>query len=223
MTTVATTFPETTVQEENSAPMGRLLSMPYAPMDPYKRLTLPSRLVEAQKKEGEEPSLGETALPTPDTNERSDSQQTVLDKGELRAYMISHSLQGNKMSKSRTPFIGEVVSMVSPSDPEVTFGIKRLNNRAVMTYRDANAQVRYVIDDGSEKMTTEKEYPMGTMLVQVVSLGLDNWNITDAANNPVNISEDAILTYLDPEELDAIYDKVMEVNPILTGAARKNS
>lgn len=127
------------------------------------------------------------------------------------------------MSKARQPFVGELVPLVSPDDAEVTFSIKRLNNRDVMNYRDKNSQVRYIMEDGDDKVVTEKDYPMGSMRVDVVVLGLDSWNITDANGGVIAVSRDAILSYLSPEELDAVYEKVMEVNPILSGdKARKN-
>lgn len=129
------------------------------------------------------------------------------------------------MPTTRQPFVGELVPLISPEDPDVTFSIQRLNNRDVMAYRDKNSQVRYIYDDGdaNNKMITEKDYPMGTMRVDVVALGLANWNITDPTGNPIKVSRETILSHLLPEELDAIYDKVMVVNPILSGdKARKN-
>jgi len=124
----------------------------------------------------------------------------------------------------RQPFIGELIPLDSPEEPNVTFQIKRLDNRAVMAYRDKNSQVRYIYEDDGNKMVTEKDYPMGSMRVDVVELGLAGWNITKSDDTAVPVTRENILGYLMPEELDAIYDKVMEINPILAGEkARKNS
>ena len=126
------------------------------------------------------------------------------------------------MSKSRIPFVGEVLNFPSPTDKEVLFGVKRLNNHDVKTYRDKNSVVRFISREGDgNEFVQEKDYPMGTMRVDTVCLGLASWNITDEHDKPVLINEKAILQYLMPEELDAIYDKVLEVNPILTGRDAK--
>jgi len=128
------------------------------------------------------------------------------------------------MSKNRMPFVGELVLLPSSEDADVSFSIKRLNNRDVMAYRDKNSQVRYIQEDDNERFITEKDYPMGSMRVDVVVLGLDSWNILDTAGVVIPVTRENILGYLMPEELDAIYEKVMEVNPILSGdKARKNA
>jgi hypothetical protein len=127
------------------------------------------------------------------------------------------------MPTTRQPFVGELVPLTSPEDTDIVFSIKRLNTRDVMAYRDKNSQVRYIMEDDNERVVTEKDYPMGSMRVDVVVLGLASWNVTDMAGNPLPVTRENILTYLVPDELDAIYDKVMEVNPILSGEkARKN-
>lgn len=146
-------------------------------------------------------------------------------RAELRAHILTHSLQGAKMAKDRQPFIGQLVSFNSPADPEVIFGIRRLDNAAIMIYRDKDATVRYIMEDGTDRVITEKDYPMGTRRLDVVLLGLSTWNITDSGA-PVDINRESVLKYLDPDggELDAIYDKILEVNPVLNGQqARKNS
>lgn len=126
---------------------------------------------------------------------------------------------------ARTPFVGELTSLTSPVDPATTFSIKRFNARDIMTYRNANSQVRYIMDDGDDgKYMTEKDYPMGDMRMTVVVLGLADWNITDAGNNPILLNKETVLTYLDPNEVDAIYDAVVAANPAILGdSARKNS
>ena len=136
----------------------------------------------------------------------------------LRDYMRANSLKGNKPMKARVPFIGEIIDYPSPFDAEVVFGIKRLPNRDVMAYRDKNSVVRFITEDNSERYIQEKDYPAGTMRVDTVLMGLATWNITDESGKAIDITRENILLYLDPEgELDAVYDKVLEINPILTG------
>lgn len=154
--------------------------------------------------------------------------ESYYSKAFLRQYMKEHSLKGAlfPMAKERQPFIGEIVPFISPSDPEVTFGLRRLDNRAVMQYRDANSAVRYIMEEGNDRVITEKDYPMGTMRRDVVKLGLATWNITNDGK-PVPIDEETILQYLNPldGELDAVYEEIMRINPILVGAGteRKKS
>lgn len=154
-------------------------------------------------------------------------RRRVLSRKALRRYMLTHSVVGDKLStmaKSRTPFVGEISNFVSPIDKEVIFGIKRLNNRDVESYRDKNSVVRFISDEGDgNKFVQEKDYPMGTMRTDTALLGLADWNIVDENNVPVKITRKSMLELLDPRELDAIYERVLEVNPILTGRdAEKN-
>lgn len=133
------------------------------------------------------------------------------------------------MAKDRQPFIGEIIPFPSPLDPEVTFGIRRFDNRAIMEYRDKDATVRYIMEDETNRVITEKDYPMGTRRLDVVELGLATWNIT-SNDKPVEITRDSILKFLDPGgeedsgELDAVYEEVLRINPMLQGQqARKNA
>ncbi len=121
------------------------------------------------------------------------------------------------MTRSRIPFVGEIVDFPSPEDPEVIFGIKRLATRDVMSYRDKNSIVRFIQRDGGDEFVQEKDYPAGTMRVDTVQLGLASWNITDEHGKPVEITRENILAYLTPGELDEVFKKVHEVNPILSG------
>lgn len=130
------------------------------------------------------------------------------------------------MARSRIPFIGEIVDFPSPEDPDVTFGIKRLATRDVMSYRDKNSIVRFIQRDGvgGEEFIQEKDYPAGTMRVDTVQLGLASWNITDENGKPVDITRENILAYVTPVELDEVFKKVHEINPILAGeTATKNA
>lgn len=202
--------------------MGILLAHPNSP-------NYPRRVHEQEKRL--EPSSGASLCP-------QETQPIILtapqqrpkrrSKSELRRYMVVHSVRGNKLSKVRQPFVGELLPLASLTDPEVIFQIKRLGNQAVMLYRDKNSKVRYIMesddDDDKSRMITEKDYPVGSMHIDVVELGLAGWNITDDAGSVIPLSRENILAYIDPEELDLIYDKVMEINPILSGEqARKKT
>lgn len=125
--------------------------------------------------------------------------------------------------KVRTPFIGEVVTMKSPLDEDISFGIKRVGAREVMAHRDRNSVVRYIQRDEGGEFITEKDYPVGTMRLDTVLLCLDSWNISHDGLNPLKIDRDAVLGHLDPEEIDALYDKSLEVNPILNPAGGKDA
>lgn len=125
----------------------------------------------------------------------------------------------------RTAFVGELTEFASPTrDDGTLFQLKRFGPREIMMYRNTNSQVRYIMGDDDDKVVTEKDYPMGDMQLTVVSLGLGDWNLTDDGGKPLPINKDTILTYLDPEEITAIYDKVFEINPALKGeSTRKKS
>lgn len=121
------------------------------------------------------------------------------------------------MLKARTPFVGEIVSVSSPDDPDVSFGIKRVGNREVMIHRDRNAAVRYIQRDGADEFVSEKDYPLGSMKIDTISLCLDSWNLcTPDTNQPVPVSRENIIAYLSPDEVDFLYDQILEINPILS-------
>lgn len=125
----------------------------------------------------------------------------------------------------RAAFVGQLTEFPSPTrDDGTLFQLKRFGPREVMIYRNANSQVRYIMGDDDEKVITEKDYPMGDMQLTVVTLGLGDWNLTDESNTAIPITKENILTYLDPEEITAINDKVFEINPALKGeSTRKKS
>jgi len=128
------------------------------------------------------------------------------------------------MFVQRTPFVGAAETVKSPVNPEVEFGVKRVGNREVMEHRDKNASIRYIQREGSDEYISEKDYPVGTLRVDTVVLCLESWNISDTNGNPVKITKESILSYLDPEELDFLNDEALRINPILAGqAAKKNN
>lgn len=148
----------------------------------------------------------------------TDGKEKTLHPAELRAYMLTHSIEGYKFMRERSPFVGEVITFPSPIDPEVNFGIRRLGNREVMAYRDKNSVVRFISEEESGRYIQEKDYPAGTMRIDTILLGLASWNIVNPQNQAViPIDKESILSYLDPKEFDAIYEKVHELNPILLG------
>jgi hypothetical protein len=199
--------------------MGILLAHPNSP-------NYPRRVHEQEKRV--EPFSDSTLCPEPIALASKPKRIKARSKGELRSYMLDHSLRGNKLSKTRQPFVGELFPLLSETDPEVVFQIKRLGNQAVMLYRDKNSKVRYIMenddDDDKSRMITEKDYPVGSMHIDVVELGLAGWNIVDDGGVVIPLSRENILAYVDPEELDLVYDKIMEINPILSGeSARKKT
>jgi hypothetical protein len=208
--------------------MGILIAHPNSPDYPFRRPPHYEKKVESRPSDeistlSQEPQTVQPLAPA-----TKQKRIKTRSKDDLRSYMLIHSLRGNKLSKVRQPFVGELYPLPSEQDPEVIFQIKRLGNQAVMLYRDKNSKVRYIMenddDDDKSRMITEKDYPVGSMHIDVVELGLAGWNITDEAGTVVTLNRENILSYIGPDELDAIYEKVMQINPILSGeSARKKS
>jgi len=185
----------------------RLILLPTHPDYPYRRIS------DGDERGGEREPSKEISLPRLDDKE-------LLSKEELRAYMLVHSARGNKPMPRRTPFVGETKSFPSPIDKKTHFVIRRLSIQQVMLYRDRNSVVRYVTEsagESNERYITERDYPTGTMTLDVATFGLASWNIQDEEGNNLKITEDNIKKYLDPVELDFVADKVFDVNPILRG------
>lgn len=148
-----------------------------------------------------------------------------LSRSELHAYMVSHSVKGFKNMPKRAPFVGETTPFASPTDKETIFVIRRLSIQQVMLYRDRNSKVRYIQEDSDDnnRVVTERDYPGGSMTVDIAVLGLASWNISDLDGNTVSVNEENIFKYLTAEELDFISEKVLDVNPILSNRGNQKS
>lgn len=140
-------------------------------------------------------------------------------RAKLRAYLSLHQVKGTRMSKIRTPFVGSTEVVTSPDDNETTFTIKRIGNREYLDHQNINKTIRYVQKDSEDGMeyASERDFPMGDMKLKTILLALSDWNITDAVMRAIPINEDSLKDYLSPDELDFVYDKVLDVNPILRG------
>lgn len=147
------------------------------------------------------------------------------DRDALRRHMVAHSIKGAKMPKTRSPYIGEIEEVTSPVDAEVTFGLKHIGTREMVSYRDRNSVVRYITRNGDngDEYISEKEFPAGTGQVDTIYLCLARWNLTNDQGIPLTITHDTIQDYLSPEELDFLFAECHRINPILLGIeTRKN-
>lgn len=146
---------------------------------------------------------------------------------ERRAWMITHSLKGNKMLKKRVPYVAGTVEVTSPDDPEVKFHLKKIGNRELIAYRDRDKVIRYTTRNSvnGEEYVSEKEYPRGSNQLDTILLCLDSWDIAHPdTGQQLPITLDTLVDYLSTEELDFLFDQCFEVNPVLSGiGARKKS
>lgn len=187
--------------------MGELFLLPSHPAYPFGR-----------ESDGGNPPLQEMIFPSVIAKQ--------LCRSELHAYMVTHSVKGFKNMPKRAPFVGETTPFASPTDKETTFVIRRLSIQQVMLYRDRNSKVRYITEDSdenSQRVVTERDYPGGSMTVDIAVLGLASWNIADLDGNNVPVNEENIFKYLTAEELDFISEKVLDVNPILSNRGNQKS
>ena len=123
----------------------------------------------------------------------------------------------------RTPFVGETETLDSPLDKDVKFVLRRVNTGQVIAHRDRNSVVRFITqdDENGERYIQEKDYPVGTMTLDTVLLVLFSWNIQDDKHENIAITRENIVEYLAPEEIDAIYEKGLEINPILSNREKQ--
>lgn len=172
------------------------------------------------QREVQEEEEESTTASSSSTSESGGDKSLPFPRADLRSYMLTHSVKGTKPMPIRTPFIGEVTTFPSPLDSSILFGIRRLSNGQVMAHRDRNSVVRFITessdDEEKERFVQERDYPAGTMTVDIAVLGLTTWNIQDEKGHDLPINQENILRYLDPEELDFISEKVLEVNPIIS-------
>lgn len=212
----------------------QIILLPAHPRYPYLRYSESGLVKNVDTNESEEDQDGQgeedevllfsSSDPSCRAHNETRAQLPLSTREELRAYMILHQVKGTKTMPIRTPFVGEISTFESPAEPGVKFGIRRLSNGQVMAHRDRNSVVRFVTesgDDDNERYIQERDYPTGTMTVDIAVLGLATWNLQDDQGNAIPINQETILKYLDPEELDFVSEKVLEVNPIISNRNQK--
>lgn len=172
-------------------------------------------------------------------------QEEPWEREQVKAYMREHSplptkpkntslslessettLGASDLSNAvhtRRPFVGELKEFSSPTDPETTFYIKRCGVRENITRRNLSSTVRYIQDEGSERLVTERDYPSGTLELQTLLLALADWNICDEQKNKVMITEENLQIWLAPQEYDFLVRKVFEVNPMWRGGGEEET
>lgn len=156
---------------------------------------------------------------------QSITPQAVWDRENLRQWMVTHLVKGSKMLKKRVPYIASTVPVSSPEDPEVTFDIKKIGLKELISYRDRDAVTRYLARDGEngDEFVTEKEYPRGSNQLDTIQICLGGWNLTDPQTGPgvLPITRENIIAYLTPDELDFLFDECFRINPILLDQAKR--
>ena len=126
----------------------------------------------------------------------------------------------------RRPFIGQIETVTSPDDASETFDIKRCGVREQIERQNLNSTMRYVERDSTangKELVSERDYPMGSMNVATVRLGLAGWSFLDDNQKPVPISDTTIQNYLSPKEFDFLLKKVLEINPLWAGGSEEDT
>ncbi len=121
------------------------------------------------------------------------------------------------MGVTARPFIGNTKTITSPIDAQRTFDIKRFGLREKLERQNLSSTVRYVDrgQNGDTDMVTERDYPVGSMNLATVRLGLAAWNLEDEQQRPIPITEGTIQDYLDPQEFDFLLNTINDFNPVI--------
>lgn len=116
----------------------------------------------------------------------------------------------------RRPFVGEVTTISSPEDENVQFYLKRCSVEANIRRANQASTVRYAqrTRGANEEFVTERDMPMGDMMLLTVELGLDGWNLTDEQGRAIPVTQKNLQTYLSPREFNFLYREVLKVNPM---------
>lgn len=118
----------------------------------------------------------------------------------------------------RRPFVGEIITVQSPDNPDVHFDLRRCGVAEHIARQNLSATVRYVPRDVEDDVVTERDYPMGTLRLKTIMFALKGWNLGDENGHPITLSEVTVQQYLSNREFNFLYDKALEVNPMWTGA-----
>ena len=145
------------------------------------------------------------------------------DRATLRA-ILRVIPGGKKVGKLRDPkSLTETRDIVSPSDPEVVFTIKRATNREDVERSNLFARVEYVQSADDGELVTRREFPMGDLQIMTIKLCLQRWSIEDANGRVVPINEQTLLDYITPEERVFLYEQILELNPIWSNRTEAKS
>jgi hypothetical protein len=115
-------------------------------------------------------------------------------------------------------------TLIPPMTPGLELYVKYADSRAVLARQNLFDTVRYIqqTDDGTA--ITERKFPMGDLRIQTIMLVLEGWNYALAEDlPPLPITEDNVLDRLDPEELLWLYDEILKMNPVWSGAEEDKS
>lgn len=112
----------------------------------------------------------------------------------------------------RAPYLAQLTSVTSPIDPSVMFDIKKVGVAENIARQNLASTMRYIEQDAG--VVTERDYPLGNMRRDTILLALAGWNLTDANSQPIPVSKETLVTYLDPREFDFLYEQTLEVNPM---------
>ncbi len=148
---------------------------------------------------------------SPDFPEPDPDYAASLTREERKRLMQTQG--ASILAKPRQPFVGEIKTFASPIDPEYHFSIRRATTREHLARQNLSATMRYITREDSGEFVTERDLPTGELKLQTLKLVLADWDIGDAAGNPLPINEDTIQRYLDPREFEFLYDKALECNP----------
>ena len=123
-------------------------------------------------------------------------------------------------SLSRTKTLEVPKSVYKSPDEQTSFVVKYADNRAVLARQNLFDQVRYVTRDTDGETETIRNFPMGDLRIETVTLVLTGWNVTDEDKKELPISRKTVLDCLDPSEMEWLYNQIIDMNPVWNNSAQ---
>lgn len=118
------------------------------------------------------------------------------------------------MPTVRRPYAGQITTVTSPIDPDVTFDIKKCGVAENIARQNLSSKVRYIQEDVTGNIVSERDFPMGDLQLETIFLALAGWNLTDENERAIAVTRPNIEKYLAPKEFDFLYQQTLEINPI---------
>jgi hypothetical protein len=115
------------------------------------------------------------------------------------------------------PFAGQLTSHASPVRPEIELQFKRCGVAENIQRANMASKVRYIQEDGTDKVISERDFPMGDLQLETIFLALADWNLGDENGNAIKVTRSNIVKYLEPKEFPWAYKLALEVNPAWAG------
>lgn len=107
---------------------------------------------------------------------------------------------------------------VPEGEEKTIYVVRKADGNAFIARQDIFSKVSYITKDETGEVRTERDFPMGQLMIETLMLVFDSWNLTPRKDSkPYPITHDNIRTLMEPEEIKWLYEHIIDMNPCWGG------